>query len=154
NAHSCSRLAALTISPTPRVPFLSAGSPAPRSLCQSVSEPCGSASINRQGARLLASAPTWAVSMLFPLPPLREAKTMTFISCQPHLVKPWGAAIRQSRTACGETKIDAAPRHEPTSAKAQDSDTGGCPILLIRRRHQAGAVANHGVAGTLCSMAR
>ena len=44
-----SRLAALTSSLTDRVAGLILRSSLPRSLCHNVSEPCGSASINRQG---------------------------------------------------------------------------------------------------------
>src|SRR5258708_16474267 len=57
------------------------GSLVPGSLCHSVNDPCGSASINRQGfVALLTCAARWAARVLLPEPPLRDAKTMTFIT--------------------------------------------------------------------------
>jgi alpha/beta hydrolase fold len=51
-----------------------------RSRFHRVSEACGSASISRHGRfGLLAMAARCAASVLFPEPPLREAKVMTFI---------------------------------------------------------------------------
>ncbi len=81
-----SRLAALTMSATPRVPFLSAKPSDRRSRFHNVSEPCGSASISRHGRfGLLATAARCAASVLFPEPPLREAKVMTFIVSAPRV---------------------------------------------------------------------
>ena len=80
-AHSTpSARAWATVSLMPRMPLRSCGSAVPRSLCQSEIEPCGSASISmqRRDGRF-ACAARWAVSVLLPEPPLREAKTMTFM---------------------------------------------------------------------------
>src|SRR5579862_9361663 len=56
----------------------SAPPPASRNLCQSASEPCGSVSMSRHGRDgLCACAARWAVNVLLPEPPLRDAKTMT-----------------------------------------------------------------------------
>ena len=89
-AHSMpSRFAARTISPMPRSATLSGkssdcGSRALRSLCQSVSDPCGSASIKRHARDgLWACAAICAASVLLPEPPLREAKTTTFMRALP-----------------------------------------------------------------------
>src|SRR5208282_6461367 len=81
NTHSMpSFLAALTISGMPRCVVRSGRPSALRSLCQSVSEPCGSESISRQGRDgLWTCAARCAASVLLPEPPLREAKTMTFM---------------------------------------------------------------------------
>ncbi len=50
NTHSKpSRFAAATISVTLRFAIFSGGSFVPRSLCHSVNEPCGSASMSKQG---------------------------------------------------------------------------------------------------------
>src|ERR1700726_2904378 len=58
----------------------SGGSPPPRSLCHKVNEPCGSQSISRTGREgRWAWAARCAVSVLLPEPPLRDAKTMTFM---------------------------------------------------------------------------
>ncbi len=84
-----SRFAARTISPMPRSATLSGkssdcGSRALRSLCQSVSDPCGSASIRRHARDgLWACAAICAASVLLPEPPLREAKTTTFMRALP-----------------------------------------------------------------------
>src|SRR5579863_1778678 len=60
---------------------LIAGSLVPRNLCHNVSDPCGSASTNRHGLVVLwTCAARWAARVLFPEPPLRDAKTITFIS--------------------------------------------------------------------------
>src|SRR5580704_537009 len=56
----------------------SAPPPASRNLCQSASEPWGSVSMSRLGRDgLCACAARWAVNVLLPEPPLRDAKTMT-----------------------------------------------------------------------------
>jgi hypothetical protein len=58
----------------------SGGPPLPHILCQRVSEPCGSASINRmEGSRRCTCAAKRAASVLLPAPPLYDAKTMTFM---------------------------------------------------------------------------
>jgi hypothetical protein len=75
-----SRLAAAMISPTERMAVRIGGSLVPRSLCHSVSEPCGSPSISRHGrVDLWTCAARCAARVLLPEPPLRDAKTMTFI---------------------------------------------------------------------------
>src|ERR1700733_15127294 len=81
NTHSRpSRLAAATIPLTELTAVLIAGSLVPRNLCHNVSDPCGSASTNRHGLVILwTCAARWAARVLFPEPPLRDAKTMTFI---------------------------------------------------------------------------
>src|ERR1700744_3417326 len=81
NTHSMpSRFAAATMPLTELTADLIGGSLVPRHLCQSVSEPCGSASIIKQGlVDLCTCAAIWAARVLFPEPPFREAKTMTFI---------------------------------------------------------------------------
>src|SRR5580704_9454744 len=67
-------------SATPSMAARSGGSPPPRNLCHKVSEPCGSQSISRTGRDgRCAWAARWAVSVLLPEPPLRDAKTMTFM---------------------------------------------------------------------------
>jgi hypothetical protein len=68
----------------PRDPSRNCGSEVPRSLCQSDVDPCGSQSISmqRRDGRL-ACAARWVVSVLLPDPPLREAKTMTFMRATP-----------------------------------------------------------------------
>src|SRR3954447_5587086 len=77
----------------PRRPFLSAGSLAPRSRCHSVSEHCGSASTSRHGREgWLASAARWAVNVLLPDPPLREAKTIVFTGAAPVVLQQGEAA--------------------------------------------------------------
>src|ERR1700694_5126828 len=79
-----SRLAALMIPLTELTAVLIGGSLVPRILCQRVSEPCGSASISRQGfVDLWTCAARWAARVLFLVPPLRDAKTMTFIPRPP-----------------------------------------------------------------------
>src|SRR4249919_2449643 len=56
----------------------------PRNLCQSVNDPCGSASTSRHGfVTLWTCAARWAARVLFPEPPLRDAKTITFIPSPP-----------------------------------------------------------------------
>src|SRR5258705_2879848 len=83
-----SRLAAATIPATELTAVLIGGSLVPRSLCHSVSEPCGSASISRQGfVGLWTCAARWAARGLFPVPPLRDAETMTFIPLPPDLTQ-------------------------------------------------------------------
>src|SRR5258708_6066894 len=67
-------------SATPSMAWRSGGSPPPRSLCHKVNEPCGSQSISRTGRDgRCAWAARCAVSVLLPEPPLRDAKTMTFM---------------------------------------------------------------------------
>src|ERR1700731_998000 len=67
-------------SATPSTAARSGGSPPPRSLCHKVNEPSGSQSINRTGRDgRCAWAARCAVSVLLPEPPLRDAKTMTFM---------------------------------------------------------------------------
>src|SRR3954464_5227145 len=88
NAHSTpSARACATVSLMPRIPLRSCGSAVPRSLCQSEIDPCGSASISmqRRDGRF-ACAARCAVSVLLPEPPLREAKTMTFMRAGPDSV--------------------------------------------------------------------
>src|ERR1700761_3002774 len=81
NTHSIpSRFAAEMMPVTELTADLIGGSLVPRNLCQSVREPCGSASIIKQGlVDLCTCAAMWAARVLFPEPPLREAKTITFI---------------------------------------------------------------------------
>src|SRR5437764_2139443 len=75
-----SRLAAATIPLTELTAVLIGGSLVPRSLCQRVSEPCGSASISKQGfVDLVTCAARRAARGLFLETRLREAKTITFI---------------------------------------------------------------------------
>src|ERR1700688_3226900 len=72
----------------------SGGSPPPRSLCHKVNEPCGSQSISRTGREgRCAWAARCAVSVLLPEPPLRDAKTMTFMRA------PLGDSPDQATTA-------------------------------------------------------
>ena len=79
-----SRLAAERMPLTELTAVLIGGSLVPRSLCQSVSDPCGSASTSRHGFVVLwTCAARWAARVLFPEPPLRDAKTMTFIFWPP-----------------------------------------------------------------------
>src|ERR1700731_2974164 len=79
-----SRLAVAMIPLTEVTAVLIDGSLVPRSLCQSVSDPCGSASTSRHGfVDLWTCAARWAARVLFPAPPLRDAKTMTFILSPP-----------------------------------------------------------------------
>jgi len=68
----------------PREPSPNCGSAVPRNLCQSDVDPCGSQSISmqRRDGRL-ACAARWVVSVLLPDPPLRDAKTMTFMARDP-----------------------------------------------------------------------
>src|SRR5216683_8076728 len=67
-------------SATPSGAARSGGSLPPLSLCHKVNEPCGSESINRTGRDgRCAWAARWAVNVLLPEPPLRDAKTMTFM---------------------------------------------------------------------------
>src|SRR6202140_2605931 len=67
-------------SATPSMAVRSGGSPPPRSLCHKVNEPCGSQSISRTGRDgRCAWAARCAVSVLLPEPPLRDAKTTTFM---------------------------------------------------------------------------
>src|SRR6476620_11352278 len=64
----------------PREPSRNCGSLVPRNLCQSEVEPCGSQSISMQRREgRLAWAARCVVRVLLPDPPLREAKTMTFM---------------------------------------------------------------------------
>src|SRR5712671_2588232 len=75
-----SRLAAAIIPLTELTAVLIGGSLVPRSLCHRVNDPCGSASIIKHGfVDLWTCAVIWAARVLFPEPPLRDAKTMTFI---------------------------------------------------------------------------
>src|ERR1700683_3728957 len=89
NTHSTpSALACLTTSAMWRCADLigrsSASPAAARNLCQRASEPWGSASISRHGRDgLWTCAAIWAVNVLLPEPPLRDAKTMTSIM-RPH----------------------------------------------------------------------
>src|SRR6476659_8259263 len=70
-----SRLAAAQISPTERTAVRIGGSLVPRSLCQRVSEPCGSASTSRHGlVALWTCAARWAARVLFPEPPLARCE--------------------------------------------------------------------------------
>jgi hypothetical protein len=62
--------------------------------------------------------------MLFPLPPLREAKTMTFIACQPRSSLAMARGDSSKPDGRTDTRIDAAPRHGPHAGpQAPDSDT-------------------------------
>src|SRR5439155_5274452 len=64
----------------------STSAPCRRSECQSVSEPCGSASITRQRwPSPWAKAARWAVIVVLPVPPLRDATVMTFMNALPRL---------------------------------------------------------------------
>src|ERR1700756_4929337 len=74
-----SRLAAARIPPTELTAVLIGGSFVPRSLCHSVKDPCGSASMSKHGLVDLICAARWAARVLLPEPPLRDAKTITFI---------------------------------------------------------------------------
>src|SRR5438445_13140206 len=100
---------------TERSAVLIGGSPLPRSFCQSDREPCGSASINKHGFDVRwAWAARWAATVLFPEPPLRDAKTMTFTIVASSLServtlnqyvdsRKWkNAACRAPRVDCGE----------------------------------------------------
>src|SRR5215472_17405416 len=75
-----SRLAAARMPLTELTADLIGGSLVPRSLCQSVSDPCGSASTSRQALVDLICAARCAARGLLPEPPFRDAKTITFIS--------------------------------------------------------------------------
>src|ERR1700733_1459320 len=81
NTHSIpSRLAAAMIPLTELTAVLIAGSLVPRSLGHKVNDPCGTATTSRHGLVILwTCAARWAARLLFPEPPLRDAKTMTFI---------------------------------------------------------------------------
>src|SRR5215470_57372 len=78
-----SRLAEARMPLTELTADLIGGSLVPRSLCQSVNEPCGSASTKRHDLVVLICAARWAARVLFPEPPLRDAKTITFIPSPP-----------------------------------------------------------------------
>src|SRR3954470_12454987 len=59
------------------------GSLVPRSLCHSVSEPCGSASTSRIGLVALICAARCAARVLLPQPTFRDEKTITSIPLPP-----------------------------------------------------------------------
>src|ERR1700751_2233504 len=80
-----SRRAAARIPLTELTAVLIGGSLVPRNLCQSVNDPCGSASTSRHGFVALICAARWAARVLFPEPPFRDAKTITFIPLAPRL---------------------------------------------------------------------
>src|SRR5712692_1508173 len=90
----------------PRAAFCSGGWPSARSECQSVSEPCGSASSTRQRRPAAwAQAARCAVSVLLPAPPLREASVMTFMAPLPD----WGAATLRPRWLTNGYRGERAP---------------------------------------------
>src|SRR5258707_2849076 len=80
-----SRLAAATIPATELTAVLIGGSLVPRRLCHNVNEPRGSASISTQGVvDLWACRAELAATGLLPLPPFRDAETMTLLPLPPH----------------------------------------------------------------------
>src|ERR1700683_278147 len=98
-----SALACLTLSAMWRCADLignSAASPAAaRSLCQRASEPWGSASISRHGRDgLCTCAAIWAVNVLLPEPPLRDAKTTTSMK-RPQNCCGCSGILQEQRTA-------------------------------------------------------
>src|ERR1700722_7854438 len=103
-------------SATPSMAARSGGSPPPRSLCHKVSEPCGSQSISRTGRDgRCAWAARWAVNVLFPEPPLRDAKTMTFMRA------PLGDSPDQGTTARATALWSAAaPQPHPAAFSPQN----------------------------------
>ena len=105
--------------------------PGVRRLYQSVSDPCGSASIKRQARDgLCTCAARCAASVLLPEPPLREAKTMTFISSSPCL------AIRHSIGALDSEGRRRSPGYHlmPTSESDDSVTTFRIPVGNLASR--------------------
>src|SRR5262249_30860194 len=136
----------------PLAAVCSGGSPSLRSACQRASEPCGSASMARQRRPAAwAQAARWAVSVLLPAPPLRDANVMTFMEPLPSV---WssrqpaagmvngglsvGAGADAARKPLAEQPVDGSV-WDVVAARGTAVFREPCPLPPIAPDHQPGA---------------
>ena len=118
NVHALpSRLAAAREAASEREPRLSAISSSP-ALVPEREEPCGSASIKSVGRDGFATwAARWAASVLFPVPPFRDANTKTFM-WSPRIVRRFTSAITGLRSVNHLAAASTLQRSETTRKHA------------------------------------
>src|ERR1700752_3106017 len=121
--------------PPPREPSRKSGSEVPRSLCHSDVDPCGSQSISmqRRDGRL-ACAARWVVRVLLPAPPLREAKTMTFIARDPDSrdLPESSMALDSPLRGIEKTRLSHVSDDHPRAARLRRGDRKAARRLVFR----------------------